>query len=107
MKQIANITPNGIDYLDEEGNPQFLDFENCYRNFLMETQKRMGYRYTDKDQEFYKTWKSVGVRYPFSNPPAIVFYTIPLTEFEFPSKESVWEVVYRVKKVDWRITDGE
>jgi lipopolysaccharide biosynthesis glycosyltransferase len=107
MKQIANITPNGISYLDDEGNPQFLNFENCYQNFLMETQKQMGSRYTDKVKEFYKTWKSVGVRHPFDKPPVIVFFTTPPTEFEFPTSEKLGEVEYIIRKFGYRTTDGE
>jgi hypothetical protein len=107
MKEITNITPNGIHYIDDEGNPQFLDFETCYQNFLMDEQKRMGSPYIEERKEFYKKRKTVGTRYIFGSPPSIEFYTVPPTIFEFPTPENLGEVDYMIKKAGWRTRDGE
>ena len=107
MKEITTITPNGIHYIDEEGNPQFLDFETCYQNFLMDMRKRMGVQYMGEHIEFYKTHKSVGFRHAFRKPLLLWFYTVPPTEFEFPTEESFWEIVSWIKKAGYRTTDGE
>ena len=103
MKEITNITPNSIHYIDEENNTQLIDFESCHQNYV----KRMGSRYTDERKEFYQASKYVGVRYAFSDPPAIVFYTVQPTTFEFPTRERLGEIAYRVKKAGWRTNDGE
>lgn len=103
MQEITNISPDGIHYVDEAGTPQFLDFETCYQNFL----KSFDSQYMDEHKEFYKTWKSVGIRYSFGKPPTIRFYTVPPTVFEFPTREQLGEVDYRIKKAGWRTSDGE
>lgn len=107
MKEITNITPDGIHYMDEEGNSQFIDFATCHQNYVMSLQKSMRSRFTDERKEFYKTWKSVGVRHPFGIPPTIWFYSEPPVKFEFPTQESCWKVLGGIKKAGWRTTDGD
>jgi hypothetical protein len=107
MKEITSITPNGIHYADEAGNPQFLDFETCYQNFLRAEQKRIGARFTDEVRAVYEKNKNVGIRFDNGNPPSIAFYTVPPTTFKFPTLDSIWDVVYRVKKAGWRIPEAE
>ncbi|MCA0455546.1 MAG: hypothetical protein LCI00_16345 [Chloroflexi bacterium] len=104
MKAITDITSQGIHYIDDENNPQFIDFEICYQKFLTDMGKDIN---TDDDSEFYKKWKSVGVRYAFGNPPSIVFFTVPSVELKFPIKDNYWEVLAGIKKAGYRTTDGE
>jgi hypothetical protein len=107
MKEITNITSEGIYYIDEEGNAQFIDFAICHQNYVMSIQKSMGSRFTEKDKEFYKTWKSVGVRHPFGTPPTIWFYSDPPVKFEFHTQETCLGILGRIKKAGWRTTDGD
>lgn len=107
MKEITNITPDGINYVDEEGNQQFIDFESCHQNNLLDIEKRLGAKYTEEEKEFWQRAKYVGVRYALSDPPTVVFYTIPPTEFEFPTRDRLSEVLVGVKKAGWRTRDGE
>jgi spore coat polysaccharide biosynthesis predicted glycosyltransferase SpsG len=107
MNEITNITPDGIAYIDEEGNQQFIDFDSCHRNNLKDIEKSLGSIYADEEKEFWESAKYVGVRYALSDPPAVVFYTIPPIKFEFPTRESLSEVLVKVKKAGWRTNDGE
>jgi len=107
MNQITNITPDGIHYIDEAGNQQFIAFETCYQNNLAEVEKRWGSDYTDENKAFWQKSKYVGVRFALSDPPSVMFYTEPLTEFEFSAREELDKVLMAVKKAGWRTNDGE
>ena len=107
MNEIVTITPKGIHYLDDEGKLQFIDFEGCHRNNLKRIEERLGSIYTDEDRAFWQRAKYVGVRYALSDPPAVEFYTVPQTRFEFPTRDSLSEVLVAVKKAGWRTNDGE
>ena len=63
LKEITNITSEGINYVDEEDNQQFIDFETCYQNNLVDLEKRMGSQIFEKRKELYYEMKYVGVRY--------------------------------------------
>ena len=107
MKEITNVTSDGVTYIDEEGNQQFIDFESCHQNNLRAKEQRMGSNYTDEEKEFWQKAKYVGVRFALSDPPAIEFYTVPRIHFEFPTRESLTEVLMGIKKAGWRTNDGE
>ena len=100
MKTITNISSNGIDYIDDEGEQQFIDFESCHKNDI-------DARSTDQLRAFYKRLKRVAIRLTFREPPAIEFFTVPRTHFEFSTREKIWEVVRTIKEAGWRIGDGE
>ena len=107
MKEITNITSDGINYVDEEGNQQFIDFQSCHQNNLMDREKRLGGKYTDEEREFWQRAKYVGVRFALSDPPTIEFYTVSRIRFEFPTKDRLYEVLVGIKKAGWRTNDGE
>ena len=107
MKEITSITSDGVTYTDEDGNQKFIDFESCHQNNLMDIEKRMGSRYTDKDKDFWERAKYIGVRYALSDPPSIVFYTTPPIEFKFPTRKSLGKVLVGIKEAGWRTNDGE
>lgn len=107
MKEITKITQDGIDYIDDEGNQQFIDFEVCFQNNLKEKEKSTGSRNPEERRKLYQRMKYVGVRYTFGEPPSIVFYTVPPTEFKFPTLDELYEVAYGIKKMGWKTNDGE
>ena len=107
MREITKITPDGVHYIDDEDNSQFIDFATCQQNNIMNLKKSMGSRWTEKDEDFYQRAKYVGVRYALSDPPHLAFYTKQLIMFEFPTRESLGKVLYGVKKAGWRTNDGE
>ena len=107
MKQITNITPEGVHYLDEDGNLQFIDFVTCQQNNIENMKESMGARWTKEEEIFYQKAKFVGLRVTFRQPPALEFYTEPRIYFEFPTRDDVWEIVSMIKKAGWRTNDGE
>jgi hypothetical protein len=107
MRKITNITSEGVTYTDEEGNEQFIDFKVCLQNYIKTKEKNRGSSVTDEDREFWQKAKYVGVRYTFSEPPNIQFYTDPRIFFEFPIKDDLYDVAYKIKKAGWRTNDGD
>lgn len=107
MEEITSITSDGITYIDDEGNQQFIDFESCHQNYVMDTEKRRGLISPEEQKELYEKHKNVGIRLTFRVPPAIEFYTLPRTHLEFPTRERLYEVAYKIEKAGWRIRDGE
>lgn len=107
MKEIINVTLEGVNYLDEKGIQQFIDFETCHQNYIIDRKKSLRSHYTDEEKEFWQRGKFVGVRVTFRQPPAIEFYTEPRIYFEFPTIDEVWKIASRIKEVGWRTNDGE
>jgi hypothetical protein len=107
MKTITSMAPTGIHYIDEESTPQFVDFERCYQNYVMDLRIRMGPRFTAHEEEFYKRHKSVGFRHAMTTPQTIWFYADSPVEFVFETKDSFWEVIVWIKKAGYRTTDGD
>lgn len=85
-KEITSVTAEGINYIDEEGNSQFIDFETCHQNYVTRMGKIRGSKFTDEDKAFWQRAKYVGVRYALSDPPALEFYTEPRIYFEFSTR---------------------
>jgi hypothetical protein len=107
MKIITNVTPEGVTYLDDKNKQQLIDFEICYQNNLSYIKKRLGSHYTEEEKEFWENAKIVAVRYALSYPPALLFYSLPSVEIEFPSKARLYDVLLEMKKVGWASHDGE
>ena len=107
MKEITTITPDGVNYIDEEGNPQFIDFESCSQNYVKQMEKGRESSFTEEDRSFWQRGKFVGRRHTWSEPPNIAFYTEPRIYFEFPTRDDVWKVASLIKTAGWRTTDGE
>ena len=107
MKEITHITPDGVHYVDDAGNPQFIDFATCSQNYVMSMAKSRGSSFTDEDRAFWQRGKFVARRHTWSEPPNIVFYTEPPIYFEFPTRDDVWKVASQIKRAGWRTNDGE
>ncbi len=107
MKQITDVTPDGAHYIDDEGNEQFIDFATCQQNNIDSIAESMGSRFTNERRAFYQQAKYVGRRYALSDPPALYFYTVPFTVFEFSTRNELSEVLVAIKQAGWRTNDGE
>ena len=108
MKEIKSVTEKGIEYVDETGNPGFIDFELCLQQFLAYQEEQLGSRYDDEWKQFDREeWKTVGVRRAFAKPPFIEFFTTPPTTFEFSDENEFYELLYKMKKAGWRTIDGD
>jgi hypothetical protein len=105
-KQIKNVTREGIDYIDDEGTFQHLDFQSCYDNWYMLQSSRTDPYYDERSRQIAKEWKCVGHRDRYASPPYIEFFTNPLIRFEFNSpEEGFHELRRKVEKAGWRISD--
>ena len=104
MKEITNVTSEGLTYIDDEGSSQFIEFETCLQNYMARWEKD---GVTDETKAFWRKRKHVGVRFSFREPPAIVFYIEPQVAFEFPVKADFYEVLSMIKGAGWRTNDGE
>jgi hypothetical protein len=114
--RIKHITPEGITYLDDEGNEQFIDFAACYANYVKqktspeywERIKQLN-NFTDADWERYvqriKSFKEIGNRnvleMPWADGPYIEFHTDPPIRFKFDTQEEYRKVISAIRHTDW------
>jgi hypothetical protein len=115
-KRIKAVTPEGISYLDDEGFAQFIDFAECYANYVRkqtspETWERLKdvNNKTDSDWEWHlervKKWKEIGARQPLTPPwadgPYIEFHTDPPIRFKFDTQEEYQNVISAIRQTNW------
>jgi hypothetical protein len=107
MKQIESVTKEGIQYIDDEGNNQFLDLNSCNKNWI---------KSCDPNNIHSADTKCVGWHDAYGNPPYILFCTVldaslSGTKFEFVQSserqalESYWSLLYLLRKVGWLTAD--
>ncbi|MBL8134104.1 MAG: hypothetical protein JNL42_19745 [Anaerolineae bacterium] len=104
-KQIEQVTHEGIEYIDEEGKLQRLDFQSCYENWYALQTGRTDPYFDERSRQIAVEWKCVGQRNRFADPPYIEFFTNPITRFEFNSPEGFHELRRKVEKAGWRTSD--
>lgn len=104
MKQIRNVTEKGLEYVDENGDDQYIDFEACYENFLNTLHFDLEDN-PEQQREINKKWKRVGQRDFSGHPPYIEFFTDPVARFEFASIDEFHQLRYQVEKAGWRTID--
>lgn len=128
--QIREISEKGISYLDDSGEEGFIDFENCYQNFLKRCLSLEAYEKHielnpsnhHKTYEEYVGWiKSMneigrrnvcGRQYSFddnvtseSDNPYFEFFTNPLSVVECDNQDEYWKVRKGFEKHGWRTQD--
>ena len=126
-KQIREVTSEGIRYVDDQAGEQFIDFAECYQNYV---KKRTSHEYweeykkwnnlTDADWDRHveriKNWREVGTRnilgdyktvdgQTFIGLPYFQFYTDPRIRFEFEDKNEWSELQDTIIKARWRTFD--
>ncbi|MBZ0289270.1 MAG: hypothetical protein K8I30_16745 [Anaerolineae bacterium] len=114
--RIKDITSEGITYLDDDGNEQFIDFAACFANYMQkvtspeycERMKQLN-NWSQEDWEAYlqrmRNWKRVGQRDFGAKPPYVEFLTDPVIRFEFETMDEFYQVSGRVRKVRWNTMD--
>jgi hypothetical protein len=118
--RIKTITSVGISYLDDEGFAQFIDFAECYANYVQmrtspeywEVHKQANNK-TDADWERHvervKNWKEIGANQPLSPPwaegPYTEFYTEPPIRFHSLTAEQFEKMIRVIKQAGWKIFD--
>jgi hypothetical protein len=100
MKVIQNVSAEGITYLDENGQSEFIDLNECFENYVQES-KSFG---SPPTEEELRAWRIVGQR--DFNESYIEFFMNPIIRFEFPSRhEGFDELIYRLRKLKWYTRD--
>jgi hypothetical protein len=115
-KNIIEITSEGLLYLNENEETQFINFEDCYQRYLdrwndpdnvrrfREGNPTRSDEELDASLERIRAKKEVGWR-DFSV-PYIRFYTEPPIRFDFSDITEFHSVEGLVRKAGWRTFDG-
>jgi len=95
ISAIIKINEDGITYLNNNGDKQFIDFHECRRNWA-EHVNTSG-QYMTWDEEPIKNIAQadttcVGKRDWFSAKPFYEFFTKPVVRFEIIPKRKPWEI---------------
>lgn len=114
-ENIIEVTSEGIRYLDENREEQFIDFAECYQRYLdglNDPEHIKGFKEanpTRSDEEleanlnYCRSLKKVADR-DFTV-PYIEFYTQPRIRFNFPNRDEYDEVIWGIRKAGWRTYD--
>ena len=123
--QVKETRQDGIVYVDNEGNEQFIDFEVCYQNYLkrrlspqeIESYKELNNK-TDSDVPAYidglKKWRRIADRNILGDgigngeygSPYFEFYTQPRVRIEFENQDKLWEMRHKLEReFRWRTFD--
>ncbi len=118
--RIRAVTEKGLTYEDDNGEEQFIDFQQCYETNLaawlsndsrvsLMTQNQM----SDEDWNFFveriKAVKTVGKRNiltpPWADGPFLEFLTSPPVRFKFNTQDSWRTVRHAIESFGWRTHD--
>jgi hypothetical protein len=114
-KNIIEITSEGLLYLDEHKQKQFIDFAARYQRYLdnwndpdhIKRFKEINQFFSDEELENslkgIREYKEIGGR-DFTV-PLISFHTDPLIEFRFSSRDEYDKIVYFVRKTGLKLRD--
>ncbi|HEY9709196.1 MAG TPA: S1 RNA-binding domain-containing protein [Oculatellaceae cyanobacterium] len=97
---IKNVTESNLEYVDENGNTQVIDFKVCVQNCL-KILKINSPKYVAKRKNFGNLWRTS----PYYSHYCIEFFTQPLTRFVFKNKKSFSELRWQIKHREWLILD--
>jgi predicted RNA-binding protein with RPS1 domain len=122
---IKNVTELGLEYIDENGNPKFIDFKICLQNSVeILNHTGIGLEYSDENgnpklinfqicrqdsgeilnhPEFVAVRSIIG--YPYGTAPYIEFFTEPLTKFVFNRKEIFRGLHIQMRETGWLTFD--
>ena len=113
-KLIRSVTAQGIVYVDDTGVEQFIDFLQCYENFVERhlspeswaSHKELNHK-TDEDWDEYVEWvkgtKAIGAR--DIGELFIDFYTEPRIRFQFATQDEWWLIRRSTRKAGWHTFD--
>lgn len=118
--RIKRVTNEGLFYLDDHDEEQFIDFALCHRNHIeshstpeaLQFAKTANNMTDDALREHIvdlNDWKVVANRnfdgYPDSLNPYIEFYTQPPIRFNFQTREEFELIRRAIHKAGWRTFD--
>lgn len=114
------LTAQGISYLDDEDDEQFIDFQQCYENHLADMASDSVWQvvkelnkktdvYRDEYIQRLRNAKQIGDRniltFPWEDGPYIEFYTIPPIRFKFGSVDEWSTILNGIRRAGWRTFD--
>jgi len=114
-KNIIEVNDEGILYLDEHGQKQFINFAACYQRYLdkwndpdhIKGFKEINQFFSDEELEkalqVMREYREIGGR-DFTV-PYIEFYTDPPTRFTFSNSDEFRKVQYLARKAGWETFD--
>jgi hypothetical protein len=122
-KRIQSITADGLVYLNDSGDEEFIDFSACYSYYFkratspeyIERLKDLNPQ-TQWDDERVKKyverrtkWREIALRNiigdPWGTAPYLEFYTEPCIRFEFATEDEYRETRYLIEQYGWRTHD--
>ncbi len=94
ISAVININEEGITYIGNNQDEQFIDFKECRKNWVEHVNSSR--QYTTWDGELIKNiteadTNCVGMRDWFSAKPYYEFFTKPLVRFEIIPRRKPWE----------------
>jgi len=129
-KQVKELRQDGIVYLDDAGNEQFIDFETCYQRYLawqlhpehLEAMKIRSQMTDDALDEYVQRlknprWKYIANRNVLGNQdikgsfidkgaPYFEFYSAPAIRIEFATQDELWQMREKLEHTfKWRTND--
>lgn len=109
---IKNVTELGLEYIDENGNPKFIDFKICRQNSgkfftypeYVPVRNIIGEPCQDELPCQYVAIRNI-VGDPYGTAPYMEFLTEPLTKFVFNRKENFCELRWQMEETGWLTFD--
>jgi predicted RNA-binding protein with RPS1 domain len=109
---IKNVTEVGLEYIDENGNPKFIDFKTCCQNsgkFFTYPEYVSVRNIIGEPCQYELRCQYVAVRNIIGDPcgtaPYMEFLTEPLTKFVFNRKENFRELRWQIEETGWLTFD--
>lgn len=85
MKQIQDISVEGVKYINESGESRFIGLKECNQNWIKYRSRTENLK-TDEVQEIIRKDKTIGQRVIDANPPYFEFLQDPLHELNLNLK---------------------
>ena len=109
---IKNVTELGLEYIDENGNPKFIDFKICCQNSgkfftypeYVPVRNIIGEPCQDELRCQYVAVRNI-IGDPCGTAPYMEFLTEPLTKFVFNRKENFRELRWLIEEKGWLTFD--
>lgn len=114
-KAILELTSEGLAYVDENANRQFIDFEVCNLRYVEQWKdpvrrsrfNEINSGRTEQELEAVinrlKASKEIGSRDVTTT--SIAFHTDPPAHFTFSNREEYDRIVYLIRKAGWHLFD--
>lgn len=114
--RIQQISHEGVSYVDDLGQVQFIEFEACYQNAINQWLTREHPELIGNsnnlgedppDVQIRKNCKAVGVRNATGRPyPYIEFYSSPSIRFYFKTYQEFRKIADSIINAGWQTLDG-